>query len=202
MALPCCPLGERGHISVEVQQQKQDGTVVSKHCIWSGSGQTALSMSDIEARPMADRPGPRAGASFSLGLPASARPAAMAPRRPVSRQIDTDWVPPLETNTVLTENPEYMPRSLGGLPRGMSDELTAGFRQLPLRNSLPSGEPTCDASLRNGRQCLRLAAAVLVAPLWSHTASMTVVSVYYGRGEEFHVVWQVLSQLWMTLSSG
>ena len=97
-----------------------------------------------------------------MGLPASAGPAkAMAFRRPVSRQIDTDWVPSLETETLQTESPEYVPRSLEGPPPGLSDELAAAFRQLPLRNSLPQGEPTFDASLQSGRHRLHLAAAVL-----------------------------------------
>ena len=126
---------------MEVQQEKQDGTVFSKHCVQSGSDQTALSMSDIAARPIADRAGPRAGASSRPGLPASAgTPQAMPVRQPASRQIDADWVPPLETQAVLTERPGFVLRSLEGPPPGLSEKLLADFRQLPLRNSLPPGE--------------------------------------------------------------
>ena len=128
---------------MEVQQEKQDGAVVSKHGLQSRSGQTVLSMSDIEARPIADRAGPRARPSFSAGLPASAGPPkAEAVRRPVGRQIDADWVPPFETPAALTDSPEYVPRSLEETPSEPSDKLLADFRQLPLRNSLPPGTHT------------------------------------------------------------
>ncbi len=128
---------------MEVQQEKQDGAVVSKHCLQSRSGQTALSMSDIEARPIADRAGSRARASVSAGIPASAgQPKAIASQRPGIRQIDADWVPPLEAQADLTDSPEYVPRSLEGPPPGLSDKLMASFRQLSLRNSLPPGTHT------------------------------------------------------------
>lgn len=141
IACLCCGVGARFRINVEVQQEKQDGTVVSEHCVKSLSDQTALSMSNIEARPVADRAGPRAGASSGAGLPASAGTLKLMPIRwPVSRQIDADWVPPLETQAVLTERPGFVPRSLEGPPAGLSDELLADFKQLPLRNSLPPGE--------------------------------------------------------------
>ena len=70
----CCNAGDKSHISVDVQREKDDGTVVSKHSLQSGSGQTALRMSDIEASPVADRAGPRAAASSGAALPAKARP--------------------------------------------------------------------------------------------------------------------------------
>ncbi len=128
---------------MEVQQEKQDGAVFSKHSLQSRQGQSALSMSDIEARPIADRAGPRARPSISAGLPASAGSAkAMAVRGPVTRQIDAGWVPPFETPAALTESPEHVPRGLEGPPSGLSDKLLADFRQLPLRNSLPPGTHT------------------------------------------------------------
>ena len=136
-------VGERCHISVEVQQEKQDGAVVSKHCLQSRTGQTALSMSDIEARPIADRAGPKIRSSISAGLPTSGGPPkAMVSQRPVSQQIDADWVPPFETPIALTESPEYVPSSLEGPPSGLSEKLLADFGQLPLRNSLPPGDHT------------------------------------------------------------
>ena len=141
IACLCCGVGAQCHINVEVQQEKQDGTVVSKHCVKSRSEQTALSMSNIEARPVADRARPKAGASSGAGLPAFAGTANIVPiRRPVSRQIDADWVPPLETQAVLTDRPSFVPRSLEGPPPGLSDKLLADFKQLPLRNSLPPGK--------------------------------------------------------------
>lgn len=69
MTWPAYHAGERSHIGVEVQQERDDGTIVSKHSLQSGLGRTALSMSNIEAKPMSSRAGFRAAALSGAALP-------------------------------------------------------------------------------------------------------------------------------------
>ena len=69
MTWPAYHAGERSHIGVEVQQERDDGTVVSKHSLQSGLDRTALSMSNIEAKPMSSRAGVRAAALSGAALP-------------------------------------------------------------------------------------------------------------------------------------
>ena len=64
---------------------------------------------------------------------------AIGERQPARRQIDGDWVPPFEMQTDQAEMPEYMSRSLEGPPVGVPDQLSSDFKQLPLRNSMPTG---------------------------------------------------------------
>ena len=73
--------GHISHVSLEVQQQKSDGTVTSNHRLQSDVAQPALSMGGVTARLMSSTAGSANAISSSTHLPASAQSkvSTMAP---------------------------------------------------------------------------------------------------------------------------
>ena len=97
MTWPAHHAGERSRIGVEVQQERDDGTVVSKHSLQSGLGRAALSMSDIEAKPMSGRAGVRAAALFGAALPATTlqQVRCLIGLRHLRQLVIQEWIPKL-----------------------------------------------------------------------------------------------------------
>lgn len=58
-----CAAGDHGHVGVQLDSEKPDGTVHSSHRLFDAHGGSVLSMGDVEARPLSSKAAPRAAAA-------------------------------------------------------------------------------------------------------------------------------------------
>ncbi len=56
--MPNCRAGDDAHVSVQLDTEKPDGTVLSAHKVFESSGASIFSLGDIEARPLSTKAAP------------------------------------------------------------------------------------------------------------------------------------------------